>query len=151
MSQPPSIPITRPKAQLIANAEEMSSFRDQLLGSWTLVSYTAHAPTNPADKVHPMGPNATGIIMYTPDGYMSAQLQTPGTPSSTLRVQTPSGRRSDGGISLTPAAFGWTRRAMREVPYSCMRCGIRICRPWWGIGRGGCVRLGRRGMGGTYI
>ena len=25
-----------------------------------------------------MGPNANGIIMYTPDGYMSAQLVTPG-------------------------------------------------------------------------
>lgn len=27
-----------------------------------------------------MGPNARGIIMYTPDGYLSAQLLTPGQP-----------------------------------------------------------------------
>lgn len=54
----------------------MSSFRDRLLGAWTLVSYTAHSTINPADNIHPMGPSATGIIMYTSDGHMSAQLQT---------------------------------------------------------------------------
>ena len=54
------------------------SFRDQLVGAWTLIEYSAHSPTDESDKIWPMGKNAQGIIMYTPDGYMSAQLQTPG-------------------------------------------------------------------------
>jgi hypothetical protein len=54
------------------------SFRDQLIGAWELIEYSAHLPNNKDDKKYPMGPEAKGIIMYTPDGYMSAQLLTPG-------------------------------------------------------------------------
>lgn len=56
------------------------TLRDQLIGAWTLVEYSAHTPSNKDDKIWPMGKSAQGIIMYTPDGYMSAQLQTPGVP-----------------------------------------------------------------------
>ncbi|KAK5169016.1 uncharacterized protein LTR77_006325 [Saxophila tyrrhenica] len=56
----------------------MASLRDQLVGAWELISYTAYRPDDKSDFIHPMGPKAQGIIMYTPDGYMSAQLQTPG-------------------------------------------------------------------------
>lgn len=54
------------------------AFRDQLIGAWTLIEYSANSPSDENDKIWPMGKNAQGIIMYTPDGYMSAQLQTPG-------------------------------------------------------------------------
>ena len=54
------------------------TLREKLIGAWELIEYSAHLPNNEADKKYPMGPNATGIIMYTPDGYMSAQLLTPG-------------------------------------------------------------------------
>lgn len=57
------------------------AFRDQLIGAWTLVEYSAHSPKNKDDVIWPMGKNAQGIIMYTSDGYMSAQLQTPGVPN----------------------------------------------------------------------
>ncbi|KAK4960511.1 hypothetical protein LTR10_003407 [Elasticomyces elasticus] len=56
----------------------MPSLRDQLIGAWELVEYSAFPPSSPVEKIYPMGENARGIIMYTPNGYMSAQLQIPG-------------------------------------------------------------------------
>jgi hypothetical protein len=47
--------------------------RDQLIGAWKLVSYVEKSLNGfPPDC--PMGEQPAGIIMYTPDGYMSAQL-----------------------------------------------------------------------------
>jgi lipocalin-like protein len=51
--------------------------REQLIGAWRLVSYV-ETPVDGSPKRFPMGKDAEGIIMYTPDGYMSAQLMTPG-------------------------------------------------------------------------
>jgi hypothetical protein len=45
--------------------------RADLLGSWLLTSYTADTA---GEVTHPLGPDPEGIIMYTDDGYMSAQL-----------------------------------------------------------------------------
>jgi hypothetical protein len=50
-----------------------NSLRDQLIGAWKLVSYV-EKPVDGSEPVHPMGEHPLGIIMYTPDGYMSAQL-----------------------------------------------------------------------------
>ena len=48
------------------------SLRSTLIGAWALVSYeTKNAEGKPS---YPMGTDAQGIIMYTPDGYMSAQI-----------------------------------------------------------------------------
>ncbi|MEO6149218.1 MAG: lipocalin-like domain-containing protein [Mucilaginibacter sp.] len=44
----------------------------QLIGSWSLVSF--HQEDAEGKITYPFGENATGIIMYTPDGYMSAQI-----------------------------------------------------------------------------
>ncbi|KAL9121628.1 MAG: hypothetical protein Q9187_001820 [Circinaria calcarea] len=52
--------------------------RQQLLGAWELVEYSAYLKDDPSSKVYPMGKDAQGIIMYTHTGYMSAQLQMPG-------------------------------------------------------------------------
>lgn len=54
------------------------SVREQIIGAWELIEYSATLPNDPSNKYYPMGPKASGIIMYTPDGFMSAQLQTPG-------------------------------------------------------------------------
>ena len=51
----------------------MTSLRDRLIGAWTLQSYTAF-PLDGSAPFHPLGEDAQGIILYTPDGYMSAQL-----------------------------------------------------------------------------
>lgn len=54
--------------------------RQKLIGAWKLESYTAF-PT-PTSKIQrptfPMTKNVTGFIMYTPDGWMSAQMLIPG-------------------------------------------------------------------------
>lgn len=50
--------------------------RDAVLGAWELVSYTIE--DNPSgDTTYPLGPHPVGLIMYTDDGYMSAQLMRP--------------------------------------------------------------------------
>lgn len=61
-------------------AVKKESLRPQLVGAWDLVEYSAHSESDASNKIYPMGRNARGIIMYTPDGYMSAQLQIPGQP-----------------------------------------------------------------------
>ena len=53
------------------------TLREQLIGAWKLVSYV-EKPTDGSEPFHPMGEAPKGIIMYTPDGYMSAQLEHPG-------------------------------------------------------------------------
>ena len=50
--------------------------RDRLIGAWKLVSYVEE-PVDGSAPFHPMGEKPKGIIMYTPDGYMSAQLMRP--------------------------------------------------------------------------
>src|SRR5712671_7844627 len=51
--------------------------REQLIGAWRLLSYV-ESPVDGSPKRFPLGEKAEGIIMYTPDGYMSAQLMRPG-------------------------------------------------------------------------
>ena len=54
----------------------MQNLRGQLIGAWKLVSYT-EIPLDASAPFYPMSENPMGIIMYTPDGYMSAQLMHP--------------------------------------------------------------------------
>lgn len=54
--------------------------RDRLIGAWTLISYVEE-PVDGSASFEPLGPNPQGIIMYTPDGYMSAQLARPDRPN----------------------------------------------------------------------
>jgi hypothetical protein len=49
------------------------SLRENIVGAWKLCSYT-ETPVDGTEPFHPMGTNPKGIIMYTPDGYMSAQF-----------------------------------------------------------------------------
>jgi Lipocalin-like domain len=51
--------------------------RERLVGGWRLVDYTVtDAEGGEVDR--PLGANLLGTILYTPDGYMSAQLARPG-------------------------------------------------------------------------
>ena len=59
------------------SSSHKSSLRSQLIGAWELVDFSAWKEDG-SDIVYPLGKDAQGIIMYTPDGYMSAQLQRPG-------------------------------------------------------------------------
>ena len=53
-----------------------AKLRDQLIGAWKLVSYEER-PVDGSPSFYPMTEMPQGIIMYTPDGYMSAQLCKP--------------------------------------------------------------------------
>jgi hypothetical protein len=49
---------------------------DQLLGSWDLVSYQLELDTGRI--VHPLGEDAIGLILYTPQHRMSVNIMRPG-------------------------------------------------------------------------
>lgn len=53
--------------------------RSDVLGTWELVSYSAHDDQG-GPVYYPLGSDALGLIMYTADGYMSAQLMRRGRP-----------------------------------------------------------------------
>ncbi|KAL9610655.1 MAG: hypothetical protein Q9167_004664 [Letrouitia subvulpina] len=70
----------RKKRSKAYSGEQKSSLRFQLIGAWELVKYSAPKEQDHNNVVYPMGEDAQGIIMYTPDGYMSAQIQKSGQP-----------------------------------------------------------------------
>src|SRR5262249_37118826 len=57
-----------------------SELRFRILGAWQLESYVAVpvSPTSLSKPIYPMTKNVQGMILYTADGYMSAQLSIPG-------------------------------------------------------------------------
>jgi hypothetical protein len=77
------------------------TLREQLIGAWKLVSYV-EKPTDGFQPFYPMGTEPKGIIMYTPDGYMSAQLEHPGRPKLRIGrlVQGHAGGNQGRGIRL---------------------------------------------------
>ena len=48
------------------------TFREQVIGTWKLLEYTRI--NTDGKRYYPLGKDATGFLMYTQDGYMSAQL-----------------------------------------------------------------------------
>jgi hypothetical protein len=51
----------------------MSLLRNQILGAWELVAFDARDTTT-GEVRHPLGRRPRGLILYTEDGFMSAQL-----------------------------------------------------------------------------
>jgi hypothetical protein len=51
----------------------MTLLRNAILGSWELVSFAAR-DSGTGDIRHPLGNHPRGLILYTDDGFMSAQL-----------------------------------------------------------------------------
>jgi hypothetical protein len=60
------------------HAGENGVLREELIGAWELVSYVVH-PVAGGEDLYPFGDTA-GLIMCTPDGFMSAQLMRRGRP-----------------------------------------------------------------------
>ena len=52
--------------------------KSKLLGAWRLTDYLAESPSGEA--IYPLGSDATGYIMYTEDGHMSASVMQPTRP-----------------------------------------------------------------------
>ena len=53
----------------------MSSFQPRLTGSWKLIHYKATSVVDPNDIVYPLGKDCRGRAIYSPDGYISAHIQ----------------------------------------------------------------------------
>jgi hypothetical protein len=54
------------------------SYRDRLIGTWFLESFTGTAPDG--SVVHIMGADASGFISYTEDGWVSVEIIKAGRP-----------------------------------------------------------------------
>jgi hypothetical protein len=52
---------------------DTQSLHERLIGSWKLVSYEARNDDG-RGVIYPLGKDAKGYLLYTPDGYMSAQI-----------------------------------------------------------------------------
>jgi hypothetical protein len=86
------------------NESESLMLCDDILGTWELVAYTAQDDQG-SPVIYPLGPDAVGLIMYTPDGYMSAQLMRPhrpdydhpGTPTTEQAAMAAAGYLAYGG------------------------------------------------------
>ena len=63
----------RPPTQQLRNVRE-SSLRKRLVGTWTLMRYVENDIVTGGEN-HPFGEHPLGLLLYTPDGYVSAQLQ----------------------------------------------------------------------------
>jgi hypothetical protein len=59
-----------------ARAQMAKSLRQSLVGAWRLVS-CIETDIETGEVFLPMGERPRGFILYTPDGYMSAQLSSP--------------------------------------------------------------------------
>lgn len=53
--------------------------KEQFLGSWRLIS-SVFKSVSSGQVAYPLGKDATGLIIYSADGYMSAQLLSPNRP-----------------------------------------------------------------------
>jgi hypothetical protein len=60
------------------NAMSEPGIRERLVGCWRLVEYRVTTDNDEGKADHPLGTSPQGTILYTPDGYMSAQLARPG-------------------------------------------------------------------------
>ncbi|TFV31321.1 hypothetical protein E4K10_01340 [Streptomyces sp. T1317-0309] len=101
--------------------------RRRLIGAWTLVSYTATSADG--HVIHPLGPAPQGLIVYTADGHMSAQLSRgdrPATGSERLEDSPP---EELARTAVTYVAYGgpstsWTRPPSSTTsPPACSRLG----------------------------
>lgn len=62
----------------MAHVEEI---RNQLIGSWSLISSRTELRDKPTDEpfiLYTIGEDAQGMIMFSPDGYVSTMLMRPG-------------------------------------------------------------------------
>lgn len=57
----------------------LTKTRIGLIGTWKLVSYTSKPVGKDGPIEYPLGKDAMGYLIYTADGYMSAQIMRPGS------------------------------------------------------------------------
>src|SRR5215471_13360354 len=65
-----------------AFAQTESEIREQIVGSWKLLSAEETMKDGTTRSFPGFGPRAKGFLMYQRDGYMCAELMNPGRPKS---------------------------------------------------------------------
>lgn len=125
-SEPPVVRAHRPHdGKPVAPAARTGGHparRADLLGAWTLVSYTVTS-NETGTAIHPLGMNAVGLLIYSPDGHMSAQLENPdranevGTPARDADPIARAGRLAYGG----PFTVDGTTGMVAHHLYVCSR------------------------------
>lgn len=85
---------------------EQASFASRLVGAWHLVNYIDEQSSR--DDSYPFGHDPQGFLIYTPDGFVSAQLMKTGRPAF---------RSSDWhhGTPEVPSLWQWLYRLLRHL------------------------------------
>jgi hypothetical protein len=68
------------RAIVVPGDNSSRSLRESLIGAWRLVSLV-ETDVKTGEAYRPLGDQPQGLILYTPDGYMSAQLSAAGRPN----------------------------------------------------------------------
>jgi|GEM_PF-6430480 len=124
--------------------------RDRLIGAWKLVSYQ-ETPVDGSPPFEPLGHQPHGIIMYTSDGYMSAQLSMAERPTfvsgdwfggstedyadkvlavnltgtfHVTRLAIPHLKNSDGGVAVFISSLGGRFGYPDRSPYATTKRGV---------------------------
>ena len=90
-------------------AADARTIRLSIMGTWELASYQAPSISNSEDIFYPLGREAKGTLIYSPDGYMSCTLLRPGQPNfSTSSGESP-GRASNDELAESARRYlGYT-------------------------------------------
>ncbi|KAJ9493353.1 hypothetical protein H2202_011171 [Exophiala xenobiotica] len=72
--------VIRGKTKFPEPVNTATSSASSLVGTWSLLSYTACHTANSADVVYPMGKACTGQLVYTQDNFMSVMIQSEEVP-----------------------------------------------------------------------
>ena len=70
------------------------SLRERLIGAWELID-VVEQPEDGSPARHPMGEGAVGLIVYTPDGFMSVQIMQRGHAPAEASAGDPYGRTAE--------------------------------------------------------
>lgn len=61
-------------------ADSRTSLQESILGAWTLSSYVI-ADVSGENREYPLGDDASGLLIYSADGFTSVQISRPGRPA----------------------------------------------------------------------
>ncbi|RAK99391.1 uncharacterized protein BO80DRAFT_478111 [Aspergillus ibericus CBS 121593] len=90
-----------------------------ILGTWTLLEYTSEPFDRKGPTIHPMGPNARGLLTYTSDGYMTMTVMPP-TAGNKIKQSVHDGVMYTGRYWIDkPQADGKTGVMCHEVQMAC--------------------------------
>ncbi|KAF2857958.1 hypothetical protein K470DRAFT_222283 [Piedraia hortae CBS 480.64] len=140
-------PVTPCVSDVATEGDSVADLRSRLIGTWKLESYIAYpTPESTIQRpTYPMTRNVTGFILYTPDGYMAAQMLIPGQRPFKRAEAKPTDAKSPAGPGTTADLEAqWAEACKRFFCYSgpyyitregdgeCLRHTFQVCSlPGW--------------------